>query len=181
MDPCRYRNSFTLRSGTKVTLRAIRPDDGERLRRAFSGLDERSVYSRFFGAKSALTDAELKAATEIDFDRDVALVAVLEADAETVIAGGRYARLPAPAGGQAEVAFTVEEDYQGQGLASLILRELATLARPAGVATFVAEVLPSNAAMLHVFRRSGFPVTVRSLDGVMHVELDLTDGEGAAA
>jgi RimJ/RimL family protein N-acetyltransferase len=174
MDPRSYSQTFCLRNGSTITLRAIRSDDAGRLRRAFAGLEARSIYTRFFSAKASLTDAELRAATEIDFARSVALVAVLDDDQETIIAGGRYVRLRGPADVQAEVAFTVEEDYQGLGIAGLILRELAALAHPAGITTFVAEVLPTNSAMMHVFRRSEFPLKSQLEEGVIHIELDLT-------
>lgn len=174
MDPRNYSRSFTLRNGTKIRLRAIRSDDGQRLRRAFAGLDARSIYTRFFSAKAVLTDAELNAATEIDFVRSVALVALLDEDPESIIAGGRYVRLHGTDDVQAEVAFTVEEDFQGLGVASLLLRELASLARSAGITTFVAEVLRTNSAMLHVFRRSDLPMTTHPEDSVVHIELDLT-------
>lgn len=177
MEPRTYCKTFTLKNGTKITLRAIRADDAERVRRAFSELDPRSIYTRFFSAKTALTNAELKDATEIDFDRAVAVVAVLEADPDVIIGGGRYVRLRGPKDVQAEVAFTVEEDYQGLGLASLILRVLAETARRSGVKAFVAEVLPSNTAMLHVFRNSGLPETAHLAEGVMHIALDLTQDE----
>jgi RimJ/RimL family protein N-acetyltransferase len=67
----------------------------------------------------------------------------------------------------------VEEDYQGLGLASLVLRELIAIAKSAGVARFIAEVLPANAAMLQVFRRSGHAMSSRTQDGVVHVALEV--------
>lgn len=173
MDPRSYQRSFKLNNGVAVTLRAIRPDDRERLRKAFGHLDPRTIYTRFFGAKRELSDAELTVATEVDFDTVVALVAVLDADPETVIGGGRYVRSPEPRSPDAEVAFMVEEDYQGLGLASLVLRELTAIAKAGGVARFIAEVLPSNTAMLQVFRRSGLAMSSRVEDGVVRVALEL--------
>jgi RimJ/RimL family protein N-acetyltransferase len=173
MDPRSYRRYFNLKNGVAITLRAIRPDDRERLRRAFSHLDPGTIYTRFFGAKRELSEAELTAATEVDFDVVVALVAVLDSDPEAIIGGGRYVRSTGPRSPDAEVAFTVEEDYQGLGLASLILRELAAIAKAAGVVRFIAEVLPANTAMLQVFRRSGLAMSSRTEDGVVRVALDL--------
>jgi GNAT superfamily N-acetyltransferase len=173
MDARPYRRSFTLRNGVAMTLRAIRPDDGERLRTAFHRLDPRTVYKRFFGAKHDLSDRELTAATAIDFDTVVALVAVLDSDPDTIIGGGRYARLTGAGSADAEVAFTVEEDYQGLGIASLILRELCAIARAAGIDHFVAEVLPSNTPMLQVFRNSGLVMSTQIDAGIVHVTLDL--------
>jgi RimJ/RimL family protein N-acetyltransferase len=67
----------------------------------------------------------------------------------------------------------VEEDYQGLGLASLILRELIAIAKGAGVARFIAEVLPANTAMLQVFRRSGHAMSSQTQDGVVFITLDV--------
>jgi RimJ/RimL family protein N-acetyltransferase len=115
----------------------------------------------------------LTAATEVDFDAVVALVAILDADPETIIGGGRYVRSPGPRSPDAEVAFMVEDDYQGLGLASLVLRELSAIARGAGVARFIAEALPANTAMLQVFRRSGLSMSTRAEDGVVRVAVEL--------
>ena len=73
----------------------------------------------------------------------------------------------------AEVAFVVEEDYQGLGIASMTLRHLAGIARDKGIAQFHAEVLRENGGMLAVFKRSGFPMKQESAEGVVHVTLSL--------
>jgi RimJ/RimL family protein N-acetyltransferase len=173
MDIHSYQRSFKLKNGIAITLRAIRPDDRERLRTAFGHLDPATIYKRFFGAKRELSEAELTAATAVDFHVVVALVAVLDSNPETIIGGGRYVRSPGPNSPNAEVAFTVEEDYQGLGLASLILRELSAIAKAAGVSRFSAEVLPANTAMLRVFRNSGLALSSRTEDGVVDVTLEL--------
>jgi len=165
--------SFTLKNGVEITLRAVRSDDRERLRTAIARLEPGTLYTRFFGIKKELSESELTAATDVDFDEVFALVAVLSSDPEILIGGGRYVRLPGVVPAEAEVAFMVEEDYQGLGLASLILRELSAAAKAAGVEYFIAEVMPSNAAMLSVFRRSGHPMSSRIDGGVVHVRLSL--------
>ncbi|HKU45648.1 MAG TPA: GNAT family N-acetyltransferase, partial [Burkholderiales bacterium] len=77
-------------------------------------------------------------------------------------------------GDTVEIAFAVEEDYQRLGLASRLLRELAQLARANGVERFEAYVLPENASMLEVFRRSGFAMATKRDDGVVRVTLELS-------
>ncbi len=74
----------------------------------------------------------------------------------------------------AEIAFTVEEDYQGQGIASSILRHLIHIAREHGVSRFEAYVLAENTAMLTVFARSGLPMEKKLEEGAVHVRLSLT-------
>jgi len=78
----------TLRNGTEVVVRAVRPDDRERVARAFAGLDRESVYTRYFSYKSELSAAELGQIDAMDFVRDVMLVVTAEvAGAEQVING----------------------------------------------------------------------------------------------
>lgn len=161
-----------LRNGLMVTIRAIRPDDRGRLKSAFENLDAKSIYTRFFGFKKELTSAELEAATSVDFKSTVALVATIgSGETETIIAGARY--VTDKSGTAAEVAFTVEEDYQGLGLATLLLKELRDIARARGLVRFEAEVLSANASMLKVFHKSGLPVMTSLSGGVMHVSMDL--------
>src|SRR5215218_1398587 len=124
----------TLRSGLSITIRAVRSTDKAGIARAFRRLDPESIYTRFFQAKAALSDEELKTATEVDFERVVALVATVESEGtETVIGSGRYVAFDSAAGRTAEVAFSVEEDYQGQGIATRILNHLVRIAREKGV------------------------------------------------
>jgi GNAT superfamily N-acetyltransferase len=148
--------THVLPNGMSILFRAIRPDDKERLRAAFGNLESGSIYTRFFGHKKELTEAELDLATNVDFNRVVALVATCGADAaETIIAGARYVCDPAPAlQRSAEVAFIVEEDYQGQGIASCLLSHLVRIARGKGLRWFKADVLTVNRPMLAVFARS---------------------------
>jgi RimJ/RimL family protein N-acetyltransferase len=68
----------------------------------------------------------------------------------------------------------VEEDYQGQGIASRILKHLIHIAREKGVSRFEAEVLAENRAMLAVFARSGLPMKKSLEEGAVHVSLSLT-------
>lgn len=166
----------TLKNGVTVKIRAIRPADKAGIADAFGGLDPESVYSRFFQAKKSLSDQELRAATEVDFENVVALVVTIEAGGkETIIGGGRYSAFDLAGTCSAEVAFLVEEDYHGLGIAGRILKHLACIAREKGVRQFEAEVLPQNKAMLAVFSRSGLPMTQTPMEGVIHVTLSLTD------
>jgi RimJ/RimL family protein N-acetyltransferase len=177
IDVHNYRVDHKLKDGTAVTIRAIRPDDKNRMVKAFKNLEPESIYTRFFGFKSELTDEELKTATEVDFEKTVALVVTIPAvgGEETVIGAGRYIMYDSANDlRRAEIAFTVEEDYQGQGIASSILRHLIHIAREKGVSRFEADVLAENIAMLAVFVRSGLPMKKSLEEGAVHVTLSLT-------
>jgi len=177
IDPRNYLVVDTLRNGATVTIRAIRPDDKPRLDKAFKNLDRESVYTRFFHYVTELTDQDLKCATELDFDREVALVVTTNRGEEEILIGvGRYAVGEETAAGRyAELAFTVEEDYQGLGIASRLLRHLIQIGRQQHVSRFLADVLESNQAMLRVFAGSGLPMQQQRDGTVVHVTLCLDE------
>jgi RimJ/RimL family protein N-acetyltransferase len=174
VDPSHYLQRETLKDGTKVTVRAIRPEDAASILEAFGRLDRESVYRRFFTAKKELSAAELEQLTTVDFDRVVALVVVAAGpDGESLIAGGRYAVESGDPPQAAELAFLTAATHRGLGTAGLLLRHLVKLAREAGLSRFEADVLADNAAMHNVFRRSGLSMTQRREGGVIHVTLSL--------
>ncbi len=172
-DIINYRVTEQLRDQRSITVRAIRPDDKGLLREAFKDLDEESIYTRFFASKKELTEKELAWATEVDFILNIALVVCIEeGDRERIIGGGRY--LGAPGSDPpttAEIAFLVEEDYHGLGIASILLKHLVLIGRAQGILRFEAEVLPQNKAMLRVFQRSGLSVTTVPTGDLMHVTI----------
>ena len=182
IDPRHYLVVDTLRNGTVVTIRAIRPEDKTRLASAFKNLDRESVYTRFFHYVRELTDQDLRRATEVDFDREVALVVTTNlGDEETIIGAGRYVvGEAADSGRSAEVAFMVEEDYQGLGIASRLLRHLVQIGRQQNVSRFAADVLSGNQAMLRVFAGSGLPMKQQRDGTVVQVTLSLDETSSAA-
>lgn len=175
-NPRNYIAAENLRDGTPVSVRAIRCDDNDGVLKAYNKLSRDAIYTRFFHHKKELTTAELSQFTNIDFDRVVALIVTTKnGNEDVVIGGGRYivsnARCPRRS---AEVAFTTAEDYQGRGLAQILLRHLVRIAGDNGVSLLNADVLAENHPMLRVFRRSGLPMRQDSDGGVMHVTLWLT-------
>jgi RimJ/RimL family protein N-acetyltransferase len=176
IDAAKYDTTATLRSGKGVKVRSIRSDDKQRLAAAFKNLDPESIYTRFFHHKKMLTEEELKSATEIDFENAVALVVTTgEGELETIIGVGRYVVIEESGKRRsAEVAFTIEEDYHRQGMARILLRHLASIAREKGLSRFVAEVLPENRGMLTVFSGSGLPMKTEHGGDAVHVTLSLT-------
>ena len=176
IDARHYSAPETLRGGLEILIRSLRPDDVDRMAEAFAKLDSETVALRFFGAKAGLTEADRILIRNLDFETRMVLVATLtESGREIVIGSGSYARAGINA---AEIAFTVEEDYHGRGLARRILQHLGVIARDRGIVRFEAEVLPRNKAMLRVFKASGLPMASHLEDGTVRVTLKL--GEGTA-
>ena len=177
-----YSVSDVMKDGTRVTIRAVRPGDRSRFLEAFRLLEKDSIYTRFFSHRTDPSDAEIERAVNVDFAREVALVVTTEAvRGETIIASGRYiATDRAGTGRSAELAFVVEEDYQGRGIASRLLAHLAVLARRQNITQFEADVLSQNRGMLAVFKRGGFPMQQRRDGGVIHLTLALAADSTAA-
>ena len=170
----RFRCHAVLRDGTKVCMRAIRPDDKERLRIAFEHLSTESVYQRFFHAITELTPGELRHLTELDFRDHVGLVLTIEQAAkERLIAVCRFVRV-APGADRAEVGFAVADEYRRRGAATLLLQQLVALARGCGVRELVAQMLEDNIHMLQVFQNSGLPLRQGIERGIRQVVLTLT-------
>jgi GNAT superfamily N-acetyltransferase len=179
-DDFHFEQAATLRDGRPVTIRLMRPDDRQRLIDAFARLDRQSVYTRFFSYRKELPRGPLDRIDRIDLVRLAALVATIgQGDDETVIASATYVADTAADGRrEAEVAFTVEEDYQGQGLATRLLAALAGIARRHGISRLTAEVLAGNAPMLAVFQRSALPLQQQRCGEVLRLSLELEPPTG---
>jgi GNAT superfamily N-acetyltransferase len=173
--PADYRAGETLRNGLAATVRALRADDREKIAKAIRELDRESIYMRLFSYRNLLTVSALDRVMHFDPKGEVVLIMTCGAGADEIVIGsGRYIVGPAEQGKRsAEVAFMVEEDYQGLGIAGRLLKHLATVARSQGIARFDATVLAENKAMLSVFARSGMPMLKRNEGGEVQVTLTL--------
>jgi GNAT superfamily N-acetyltransferase len=174
-DVSNYRVEEQLKNGEPITIRAIRPEDKGKIITAFENLERESIYTRLFSFKKELNEGDLRRITEVDFDQEVALVVThMVGNDEIIIGSGRYVMTGETGEGpQAEVAFLVEEDFHGLGMAKTILRHLTAIARSRGIAAFEAEVLPGNKAMLTAFARSGLPMEQRYSSDTVHITLRL--------
>nr|WP_232017123.1 GNAT family N-acetyltransferase [Gordonia insulae] len=154
--------------GGVVHLRPIVPDDADRVVRFHGGLSERTRYMRYFGPTPTLPPREVARMTTVDYQKRVAIVAVLGGD---IIAIGLYEGLEFDGKPEsAEVAFVVADDHQGRGLGPILLEHLAGAAAENGFTRFEAEVLSENPNMVAVFRDAGYQLS-RSFDGsTVHVE-----------
>jgi len=175
IEPAAFSASATLRNGLAVTFRALRPDDRDRVAAFVRGLDRESIYLRLFSYRTELTEAVLDRIMRFDPETEVVLLVTAGTGAEEkVIGSGRYVVGGGKDGARtAEVAFMVEEDYHGLGIAGRVLGHLAEIARAQGLGAFDAEVLAENKAMLTVFARSGLPMRTRREGSIVHVSLAL--------
>jgi len=162
-----------LRDGAAVRVRAIRPDDKQRLREAFERLSPDTIYRRFLHPKNALTAGELRTATELDFQDHVSIaVTAGDDDDERFVAVGRFVR-SSHAADTAELAITVVDGFQRRGAGTLLLERLVRVARESGVRALVAHVLEDNHAMLRFLAGLDLPAARTYEGGVYRVVLDL--------
>jgi acetyltransferase len=134
-----------------VPVRPIRPEDATLENRFFEGLSERSRYQRFMQVLPHLPPRMLARFTQLDYDRELALVAL---DGGEFIAVGRYA--PNPDGRTAEFALAVADAWQGKGLGRGLLERLCEAAREAGYTALYGHILDANREMLDLAARLGF-------------------------
>jgi acyl-CoA synthetase (NDP forming)/RimJ/RimL family protein N-acetyltransferase len=169
--PRHWEADIVLRDGSTAHLRPIRADDADALVDFYSQVSEQSKYFRFFAPYPVLSERDVERFTHVDHARRVAFV-VLRGD--DIIAVARYDGLDDR---EAEVAFLVQDDYQGRGLGQLLLEHLAEAGRERGYERFVAEVLPENSRMIQVFREQGYAVDDDFEDGVLRMvfPIDPTD------
>ena len=168
------RFETTLRDGTPVLVRPVRPTDKDLLRRGFERLSETSRVRRFMTPLGELPEEQVRYLTEIDYIDHFAWAAVRADRPEEGLGVARYVRLEEDPR-IAEAAVTVVDEYHGRGLGTLLLALLALAARAAGITTFRGFVLEENAPMQEVVRALG--VEARHVEpGVVQLDVPLDAG-----
>jgi acetyl coenzyme A synthetase (ADP forming)-like protein len=154
--PVERASDVVLRDGSTVHIRPVMEDDEPGLLAFLRALSPEARHLRFFSASVDLEEAAHRAAT-VDYGRRFGFVAVAGPE-RRIVAHGTYI---ASGKWQAEVALAIADDYQGRGLGTILVGQLAEVADANGIHELVARVLPQNHRMIEVFRESGFPVDVR--------------------
>lgn len=163
----------TLRDGTELSLRPIRPDDAPRLQALHARLSPETIYLRFLSAHPTLSQTEAERLANVDQENRMALVATRSKNGEDLIVGvARYATLDARPD-EAEAAIVVEDAYQGRGLGTLLVERLLSYARMHGIRYFVAEINSENDRILRFIRRSGLPAEKKLEAGVWLIRVRL--------
>lgn len=164
--PAHREATVVLRDGSTLTVRPIRQEDEADLARFFTDLSMESRVFRFFAA-IAHADALAKKLVDVDYSSRYGLVVTAGPD-HKMVGHAMYVETEPQ---KAELALAVADDYQGRGLGTILLGQLAEAAAGAGISVLEAIVKPENHRMLNVLRESGFPVTVRSEPGEIHAEI----------
>ncbi len=145
--------------GRPVTIRPIKTSDDRLVQEHFYNMDKQDILLRFFTRKKFFHRDEMETVFQVDYIRNLSVVAVAEEAGFGKIVGlGGY--MLEPGRDLAEVAFTVLKEWQGKGLAKKILLRLADAARENGIGGFVAYIAPENTPMIGLFRK--LPLSVSS-------------------
>lgn len=157
--------------GREVVLRPIRPEDEEAHARFLSKVDAQDLQMRFFRVVRSFSHTELARFTQIDYDREMAIIAVPAAGpAETM---GVVRVVCDPDGAVAEFAILVRSDVAGKGLGRLLMDKIVRYCRQRGVGRVIGDVLATNIRMLSLSRHAGFEIGAPA-EGVCRVSLELT-------
>ena len=160
--PEELSHTVTATDGTRVFVRAIRPDDAERLIAFYDRLSEHTAYQRFFTVMKRLPPDWARMLANVDYVTRLALVAEVETSGgRELIAVARYE--PTSRADTVEVAFVVQDGWQNRGLGTLLFQDLLKAAQARGFRRFSAYVLATNRRMLDLISRFA-KVVERKLD-----------------
>ncbi len=169
--PTELETTYKLHGGKELLVRPIRPSDEDLIKEMFYSFSEQTKYLRYHGTLKAMPHNQLQVFCNIDYDSEMALVAVAGgAGDEEIVAVGRY--LTMPASNAAEVAFVVRDDWQRKGLGSYLFGRLFDIGKNAGLREFHADVLPENAGMLKIFHSPEMSTETTTEDGVVRVKMN---------
>jgi acetyltransferase len=153
--PTHLISHWQLADGTEIVIRPIRPEDADLEVRFVHDLSEESKYFRFMNSVQELTESMVVRFTQLDYSREMALVAVTgEPGQEVELGVARYAINPD--GDTCEFALVVADSMQGKGLGQKLMASLMEAARAKGLSTIEGEVLSNNHKMLKLMARLGF-------------------------
>ena len=164
---------WTLRDGTRIVIRPIRPDDRQIEQDFVRNLSDESRYFRFFNALRDLSETALTRFTQVDYDKEMALIAVIcENGSETEIGVARYSINPD--GRSCEFAIAVADAWQCKGIGSNLMHRLMDAARGRGLETMEGWVLSGNTRMLAMMDGLGFTIDASAGDpSLRHVVKNL--------
>jgi len=171
--PAELERQVTLRNGRAVTLRPIRPEDAEAHAAFFARLSPEDVRFRFFAPIRSLSPEQIARLTQIDYDREMAIIATTGAAGDEQAETLGVVRI-IRSGEEGEFAIVVRSDVKGSGLGTELMQAGLAWARASGLRRVTGEVLAENGPMLAFVRRLGFTVTPSGHDPeVMVAVIDL--------
>ena len=175
--PSQYVSRWTMKDGTEVRVRPIRPEDEPLMVKFHGTLSDRTVYLRYFSSLSLdrrTAHERLLRICHGDYDRELVLVAETD-DPQTgqsyILGVGRLNKLSRD--GEAEIALLISDEYQRRGIGTELLRRLIQVARDRSLSRIVAEMLRDNLAIQSVFKKLGFRLRLLRDPSSVQAVLDL--------
>ncbi|RKT20556.1 acetyltransferase [Paraburkholderia sp. RAU2J] len=164
--------------GLRVTVRPIRPEDEAAHHDFVEAMTPEDLRLRFFGAVGSFDHSQLARMTQIDYDREMALIATVTSDEGFVRTLGVVRAVSDPDNETAEFAVAVRSDQKGRRLGQLLMERIIRYARVRGVHWLVGEALRENGAMIALAKRCGFTITRTEDPGVVGFRMALEETAG---
>ncbi|WP_447836165.1 bifunctional acetate--CoA ligase family protein/GNAT family N-acetyltransferase [Aeromonas salmonicida] len=169
--PTELEEGAWLKDQSHVLLRPIRPEDEPAHKQFVLKVSDEDRYKRFFADVGELGHEELARMTQIDYDREMAFVAVGQDGAFNQQILGVVRAISNPDQSDAEFAILVRSDLKGLGLGKLMMEKIVRYARERGIGQLSGMTMPSNRGMINLAKRLGFKIDIQLEDGVVNMEL----------
>ncbi|OBT07988.1 GNAT family N-acetyltransferase [Vibrio sp. UCD-FRSSP16_10] len=166
--PIELESIFTLKNSQQVLLRPIRPEDEPLHAQFINNVSKEDLYKRFFSDVGEFDHQALANLTQIDYDREMALV--LEAQGEIL---GVVRAITDIRTNSAEFAVLIRSDMKGQGLGRILMQSIIEYCKEKGISKIVGMTMPSNKGMVTLAQKLGFSAQVDFEEGVVEMELPL--------
>ncbi|MCB0661265.1 MAG: bifunctional acetate--CoA ligase family protein/GNAT family N-acetyltransferase [Saprospiraceae bacterium] len=169
--PFNLTKKVKVKDGKQVTLRPIKPEDEPEILELFKSLSRQSIYFRFFSYVPKVTHDMLTRFTQIDYDREMAIVAEIQEEGKKKLSA--VVRIVQDTlDNQAEFAIVVGDPWQGTGLGNMMMDYILDIAKKMELKKVYANVLKSNKAMVHMFKKRGFKLVSQDFD-TLFAEMEL--------
>jgi acetyltransferase len=168
--PSQYESYHTLKDGTVVLLRPIRPEDEPLILELFNTFSKETIVYRFFHVIKVTTHEQLVRYTQIDYEREIAIIAVCQPPGRERIFGV-VQLIFEPGEEKAEFAIVVGDPWQGRGLGAKLMEVGVSVAKKRGVKFLWGEIIPENMPMITLSKKMGFNIEKRN--GSLYAELEL--------
>lgn len=173
--PTELEEGAWLKDQSHVLLRPIRPEDEPAHRQFVRQVSDEDRYKRFFADVGELGHEELARMTQIDYDREMAFVAVGQDGPFSQQILGVVRAIASPDQSDAEFAILVRSDLKGLGLGKLMMEKIVRYARERGIGQLSGMTMPSNRGMINLAKRLGFKIDIQLEDGIVNMELPCAD------
>lgn len=171
--PNQYEEEIEIKGAGRLTVRPIRPEDAPLLEEMFNALSPMSIYYRFFSPMKHLPHHMLARFTQIDYDRDVAMVAISCTKGTEKMLG--VSRVISQSNRKnAEFAVLVADQWHGKGIGAALLKRCLDIARTRNIEKIHGFVLSGNVKMLALARKMGFTIKQQPGTGEYECTLDLS-------